>query len=139
MNSLNAPSQALDLMRRSKTAILGTIDENGFPNMKALLNLNPSETGTVWFSTNTSSLRVGQIRRDNRTCVYFLDQDTFEGLMLIGQAVVLQDPESRKLVWREGFEQYYPGGIDDPDYSVIRFTAVSGNYYHGLKNVSFNF
>lgn len=36
-----------------------------------------------------------------------------------------------------GFEIYYPNGIDDEDYCVLRFTAVRGNYYHGLKNLNF--
>jgi general stress protein 26 len=40
-------------------------------------------------------------------------------------------------MWREGCEKYYPLGVTDPDYSVLRFTARWGNYYHGLANVTF--
>ena len=32
---------------------------------------------------------------------------------------------------------YYPEGVDDPDYCVLKFTAEKGNYYHGLKNTDF--
>jgi general stress protein 26 len=92
---------------------------------------------TVWFSTNTSSRRVAQFLKDPRACVYISDNDHFEGLMLVGEMAVLQDEESRRRIWREGFEQYYRQGVNDPDYSVLRFTARWGNYYHGLANETF--
>jgi general stress protein 26 len=69
--------------------------------------------------------------------VYISDNDHFEGLMLVGEMAVLQDEESRRRIWREGFEQYYRQGVNDPDYSVLRFTARWGNYYHGLANETF--
>jgi general stress protein 26 len=59
------------------------------------------------------------------------------GLMLVGSVEILQDPESRKRCWREGFERYYPKGIDDPDYSILCFTARHGQYYHGLNITNF--
>ena len=57
--------------------------------------------------------------------------------MLVGDIEVLQDMESKQRLWHEGDEKYYSLGINDPDYSVLRFTARWGNYYHGLVNVSF--
>jgi len=39
-------------------------------------------------------------------------------------------------LWREGDEIYYPKGVDDEDYCVLRFTAETVNYYHGLGNVT---
>ena len=92
---------------------------------------------TLWFSTNSSSKRVAQLRKDPRACVYLVDTEKMQGLMLVGLAEVLDDAESRERLWRDGFEMYYPLGVTDPDYSVIRFTAESGNYYHGLCNTDF--
>ncbi len=34
-------------------------------------------------------------------------------------------------------EKYYPLGVTDPDYTVLRFTSQWGNYYHALSNVTF--
>lgn len=45
---------------------------------------------------------------------------------------------SKQRLWREGFEKYCSLGVTDPDYSVLRFTAKTGNYYSGLKNVTFD-
>ena len=92
---------------------------------------------TVWFSTNTSSRRVADLRRNPRCCVYFCDEKRFKGLMLSGTATVRTDAEARRLLWRDGCEIYYPKGVNDPDYSAIEFRAETANYYEGLSNVNF--
>jgi len=69
--------------------------------------------------------------------VYFVDFSDWMGLMLLGTMDVLTDSQSRKRLWRDGYEQYYPLGIDDPDYTVLRFTAESANYYYQLDNLTF--
>ena len=34
-------------------------------------------------------------------------------------------------------EQYYPGGVTDPNYSVLRFTATDGRFYSDFYPRSF--
>lgn len=58
--------------------------------------------------------------------------------MLTGEIEVLSDIESKKRLWWDGCERFYPLGVEDPDYSVLRFIAKCGNYYQGLKNISFD-
>ena len=55
-----------------------------------------------------------------------------------GTMEVLTDREHKEMLWRDGFEMYYPNGIDDEDYCVLRFKAEKGNYYTGLKNFDFD-
>lgn len=143
MQQDEAIREAISLVKRSNFAMLGTNSEDGYPNIKAMFNMNTIQKiesdnlKTIWFSTNTSSKKVAQLKRDPRACVYFADFDQFQGLMLVGNVEVLQDIESRRLLWNEDSEKYYPLGVTDPDYSVLRFTARWGNYYHALSNVTF--
>jgi len=137
MQQEEAVREALSLANRSSIAMLGTNGDNGYPNIKAMLKMENEDLKTIWFSTNTSSRRVAQLNRDSKACVYFVDFDQRKGLMLVGNIEVLQDIESKKRLWSEGAERYYPLGVTDPDYSVLRFTAQWGNYYHALSNVTF--
>jgi len=137
MQQEEAVREALSLANRSSIAMLGTNGDDGYPNIKAMLKIENEDLKIIWFSTNTSSRRVAQLNRDSRACVYFVDFDQFKGLMLVGNVEVLQDIESKKRLWSEGSERYYPLGVTDPDYSVLRFTAQWGNYYHALSNVTF--
>ena len=137
MNEADARRKALALVGRSGIALVGSNGDDGHPYIKAMLNMETEGLETVWFGTNTSSRRVAQFRKDPRACVYFVDFSDWMGLMLVGEIEVLCDPESRQRLWREGFEKYYPLGVSDPDYSVLRFKATSANYYHQLDNLTF--
>jgi general stress protein 26 len=37
-----------------------------------------------------------------------------------------------------GMKTYYPLGCTDPDYALIKFTAIRGNSYHGLNKIDFD-
>jgi general stress protein 26 len=138
MQKEEAIREALALASRSGIAMLGTNGDNGYPNTKAMIKMENEGLNRIWFSTNTSSKRVTQLVQNTKTCVYFVDFEQWMGLMLVGDIEVLQDAESKQRLWREGFEKYYPLGVNDPDYSVLRFTAQWGNYYHALSNVTFD-
>lgn len=119
-------------------SFVGSVDDGGFPQVKAMLAPRGREGLRVfWFSTNASSMRVAQFRRNGAACLYFCDPRTFRGLLLTGTMEVLEDAASRRLVWREGDERYYPGGVDDPDCCTLRFTARTGRYYCDFHSENF--
>lgn len=120
-----------NLIDRQTVAFIGSVDGAGFPCIKAMLAPRVRKGLEVfYFTTNTSSMRVAQYRRNPKAAVYFCDPLSFEGFMLKGAMEVLEDAASRRLIWREGDTEYYPLGVDDPDYCVLRFTAESGRYYN---------
>ncbi len=126
------------LFSTQKIVFVGSIDEDGFPNMKAMLA--PRERfgfRVLFFTTNTSSMRVRQFRANPKACVYLCDPLKFHGVMLRGTMEVLEDPASKELIWRPGDEVYYPLGVTDPDYCVLRFTATDGRFYHDFSSENF--
>ena len=50
---------------------------------------------------------------------------------------VLQDEASKEMIWKNGDEMYYPKGVADPDYCVLKFTAHNGRYYNNFKSETF--
>lgn len=119
-------------------SFVGSVDDGGFPQVKAMLAPRGREGLRVfWFSTNASSMRVAQFRRNGAACLYFCDPRTFRGLLLTGTMEVLEDAASRRLVWREGDERYYPGGVDGPDCCALRFTACTVRYYCDFHSENF--
>ena len=137
MNEAEAIQKGLTLADRSEICVLGTIDAEGYPNMRAMIKMENEGLKTIWFSTNTSSRKIGQLKSNPRASVYFIDFEKWMGLMLVGTVEILQDPQSRKRLWREGYERYYPQGVEDPDYTVLRFTTLWGRYYHALSHATF--
>lgn len=127
-----------NLIDKQGVAFLGSIDEEGFPNAKAMLPPREREgIRTFYFTTNTSSRRVAQFRQNQKACIYFCDRRFFRGVMLRGTVEVLEDPESKERIWRQGDTMYYPEGVTDPDYCVLRFTASDGRFYSNFNSQDF--
>lgn len=125
---------------RQKSALIGSVDDDGTPNIKAMLPPRKREgLKAFYFSTNTSSQRVTQYRKNPRACVYFYHKGLikYEGLMLKGTMEVLEDEAIKKECWQFGDKMFYSQGVTDPDYCILKFTAESGRYYCDLKTESF--
>ncbi|MCL2540457.1 MAG: pyridoxamine 5'-phosphate oxidase family protein [Firmicutes bacterium] len=122
-----------------KVSFVGSVDGEGFPNMKAMLK--PRKRNGIkefWFTTNTSSMRVGQYKQNPNACIYFYDRKLlYHGAMLVGTMEVLEDAATKEMIWQRGDTLYYRKGVTDPDYCVLKFTAKSGRYYHNFKTDSF--
>lgn len=127
-----------NLIDKQKVAFISSVDEQGFPNSKAMLAPRKREgIKTFYFSTNTSSLRVQHYRENSKSSIYFYDKRFFRGVMLKGEMQVLEDAASKEMCWETGDRMYYPLGVTDPDYCVLRFTAFEGRYYANFKSQSF--
>jgi general stress protein 26 len=133
------PEQTIGkLIDKQAVSFVASVDKDGFPNMKAMLPPRKREgIKTFWFTTNTSSMRAAQYRENPKACIYFYDKRFFRGLMLKGSMEVLTDAKTKEMIWRDGDAMYYPGGVTDPDYCVLRFTAASGRYYNNFKSEDF--
>ncbi|MDD5934079.1 MAG: pyridoxamine 5'-phosphate oxidase family protein [Clostridiales bacterium] len=136
---LRNPEQTIgNLIDKQSVAYISSVDEEGFPNTKAMLSPRLREGIKVfYFTTNTSSMRVNQFRNNPKACLYFCDKRFFRGVMLKGTVEVLEDSASKELIWREGDTQYYSKGVTDPDYCVLRVTVTSGRYYSNYSSQTF--
>ena len=128
---------ALALVGRSRSALVGSIGEGGYPNIKGMFRVENHDLNEFLFTTNTSSRRVAQFTEDGRACLYFVDFEKVEGLMLIGDMEVVGDPGVKARLWKDGWTRYYPLGPGDPDYAVLCFHAKQGSYYHSLEKTWF--
>lgn len=126
------------MIDKSKTCFLSYVDGEGFPVTKAMLRPRKREgVKVLWFSTDTSSNKVACFRKNSRASVYFVDRRFFRGLSLVGTVEVLETPEARERLWRMGDRMYYPKGVTDPDYCVLKFTVQKGRYYSNFKSEDF--
>lgn len=127
-----------NLIDKQGVAFISSVDENGFPNTKAMLPpRNREGIKTFYFTTNTSSMRVAQYRENPKACLYFCDKRFYRGVMLVGVVEVLEDQETKSMIWRDGDTMYYKGGVTDPDYCVLRFTAERGRFYSSFRSEDF--
>ena len=133
----NIHSEIRALRENSPIAYLASVNEDGYPQIKAMMVLEHASVKVHYFSTNTSSRRVGQFLKNPKASVYYCETGGgFRGALFTGTVEVCTDHNTKALLWDDNSWKYYPKGIDDEDYCVYKFTAETVNYYHGLKNTT---
>lgn len=130
--------EILALRESAQVAYVGSVNEDGFPQIKGMLVSEHDSIKTHFFSTNLSSKRAVQFRNCPKACVYYVDDTDYKGALFTGHIEICTDHETKAFLWRDGDEIYYPNGIDDEDYCVYKFTAETVNYYNDLHNETFS-
>ena len=106
----------------AQIATFGKDETEGFPEIRALLNLaNPKkypklkdkaisvdgETVTIYFTTNTSSRKIKQIRANSNVCLYFVLPKKFKGISAIGTMEEVTDMNLKKDFWQTGWPKLW--------------------------------
>ena len=131
-------AKALKLARK-KIAFVGSVNQNNAPNIKAMLVAKSDGLNFFYFASNNSAVRTEQFINNNNACIYFSGGPIYKGLMLEGTMEILNDRDTKVLVWKDNYKgAYRKGGINDPDFCVLKFTARTGRYYCAFKSESFD-
>ena len=70
-----------NMIDKTSVSIISSIDEMGFPNTKAMLPPRKREgIKHLYFTTNSSSMRVKQYTDNSKACLYFFDKRFFRGV-----------------------------------------------------------
>jgi len=140
-------------VRSAKDVYVSTINEDGYPVTRVMFNLHnpegfPMQTSyldscngewCVYLGTNTSSSKVSHIRQNRHVSLYYHVPDSWEGLLVIGNAEIVEDLPVKTGLWQNGWEMYYTGGVESPDYTIVRVRPVFAEYYHDLGKDVFRF
>ena len=131
--------QLFSFIRKQKVSFIASVDEEGYPNMKAMFMPGKIEDDSFYYSTNTSSLRATQFLDNPKASIYFYNKGHFkyEAVMLTGTMEVLQDPQIKEELWHPQDVIYYKQGVTEPPYWLLKFTAVRGRHYCALKTENF--
>ena len=124
-----------NIIDKQSICYISSIDKDGFPNTKAMLKPRKRNgIKEIFLTTNTSSLKVESFKNNSKACLYFCDRRFYRGVMIKGIVEILEDQDSKDMIWKDGDEMYYSQGRTDPDYCVIKFTSLSVRYYSKFKS-----
>jgi len=127
-----------NLIDKQSVGFISSVDEDGFPNTKAMLAPCQREgIKTFFWHTNSPSMRIKQYKENPKACIYFYDKRFFRGVMLKGTMNVLDDEKTKKELWKDEYSIYYKGGRDGGDFIILKFTAETGRYYSNFNSEDF--
>jgi general stress protein 26 len=139
LKSINDPQKTVgNLIERQTVSFISSVNENGFPNTKAMLPPVKREGIKIFYwHTNAPSMRIKHYKNNPKACIYFYDKRFFCGVMLRGNMEVLDDKNIKNEIWKDEFTKYYTGGQDGGDFTILKFTAENGRYYSNFRSVDF--
>ncbi|UQZ90404.1 hypothetical protein C4J81_14790 [Deltaproteobacteria bacterium Smac51] len=117
------------LLGPDKPTFLITTGEDGRPDARAMAVIETEGLKTLWMMTGKQCDKFKQLSREPKCLIYatdFEDDQEYQELRLWGRMELLDDAASKERVWRDYYKCYFPGGKDDPNLCVLKFTADSG-------------
>ena len=127
--------QIYEFISKQKTAFIASVNEQGYPVMRAMLKPRLIDGNEMYFSTNTSSNKVKQFTANNKACIYFYKRGKikYQGVSIIGDMEIRTDQPTKDKIWRFGDRLFYKQGVTDPDYCVLKFSGKTAEYYCDFK------
>ena len=128
-------SQILQFISEQKTAFIASVNEQGYPVVRAMLAPRKIDGNEIYFTSNTSSKKIKQYAANNKACLYFYKRGKFkyQGVCIIGEMEICTDQPTKDMIWRFGDTLYYRQGVTDPDYCVLKFKCKEAEYYCDFK------
>jgi len=107
---------------------LSLLDHEGYPTTSTLSISKADGIRQITFAGGLASNKAKRAKADSRASVCVFDDDyengSYYNITLVGDVEVVTDPNLKKETWYPGLENHFPnGGIDDPDYCVLKFTT----------------
>lgn len=133
--------QIFQFISRQKTAFIASIDECGYPVIRAMLAPRKTDGNDIYFTTNTSSKKIRHYAENGKACVYFYKRGKFKyrGVSITGEMEICTDQKTKNEIWRAGDKLFYKQGVTDPDYCVLKFKCKSAEYYCDFKTQTIEF
>jgi general stress protein 26 len=132
----------LEVMDQSDAVYIGTV-AGAAPRIRAMVNLRRADQYprqseycrtqgfTVFLTTSDASSKVRELRANPSVCVYFVNPRDYRGVMLTGRAEILTDQELKSVLWEDSWRIYWPVGVQDPDYVVVRVAPEAASGWWG--------
>lgn len=113
--------KAEQILQKATEFALASVSEEGYPRICVISRTDSQGIRKVYGSTGLSSTKVRHFRNNPKAglCVY----GDGNSITLTGEVAILTDRAIREAMWQDWFIEHYPGGVDDPNYCVLEFTA----------------
>lgn len=127
---MSRQDEAQRLLGPEKAAFLITIDENGRPDARAMAVAAAEGLKTLWMMTCKLSDKYRQLSKNPQCMIYATEMEddvNYLELRLWGRMEFSDEAEIKNRLWRDDYLPYFPGGKDDPNLGLLKFTTEAGS------------
>lgn len=134
-----AVAKIREIALHAKTCLFGTAMKGKALQVRPMGVQEVDESGSLWFLSGRTSRKNQDIAADPAVQVLFCNPEKYEFMSLDGPAIVHHDRQLKEKFWNALAKTWFPGGVDDPELTVIEVRPTHGYYWNTKdgKAVSF--
>ena len=118
-----------DLIADSEVAMLTTEDADGTLRSRPLMTLEMDEQGRLWFLTELSTRKVGDMDQHRKVNLSYADVTRQSFVSISGRVRLLRDPDKARDLWTQRVKPWLPSGLEDPDLGLLEVTVEQAEYW----------
>jgi general stress protein 26 len=116
--------------------MLTTADENGDLHSRPMSNNREVEfDGDLWFFTEASSHKTGEIGRTPKVNASFADPGGRQFASVTGEAQVVTDRAKIKELWNPMLKIWFPDGPDSDNIALLKVNAERAEYWDASQSI----
>jgi general stress protein 26 len=117
-------------------AYVSVVDSEGYPSVATRSNIKPDGISSCYFSTGTNDNMAIRIKGNNKGGVCFRKDG--DNVSLVGEFEIIDDMETNRDLWVDWFIDYFPEGVEDPNYCIVRFKTKRISLWIDYEYEQFN-
>jgi general stress protein 26 len=119
----DAKSRAKEIMGKSPFPAFATVDENGCPQIRAMMPCTVDDDLTTYYITSRQSAKCRQLAANPYCSTLWSEviepMKDWRSVLVKGKAVISDDKALRDKFWMEQLKFVFPAGADDPNYVIL--------------------
>lgn len=127
-----AKEVALEVIKYNNYALIGTVNNESNPNIKALLKIKNEGLNKFYFNTQIDSVKVKQMQNHKEGCVYFFDIMQHIGVLLEGTFNIIDNVDV-------GISEIYEAmSVKEFNLCTVEFITKKVSVYKDYETIIFN-
>lgn len=123
---MDIKEKAAQMVATAQVITVASIDENGYPRPVAMVKIKDQD-GAIYVSTGTSSAKTAHFKANPKAGVSIVRGG--DSIVYTGEMEIVKDEALKRSLWSDWMLEHFVGGVEDPEYCVLKFTPKSATYW----------
>ncbi len=129
LDGTHAAEKIREIAKAARICFFGTAPGEIPLDVRPMAVQEVDAAGSLWFLSGRSTAKNRHIARDPRVQLLFGNPGASQYLTVNGRATISDDRAVREKYWTPIAKTWFPGGVDDPELTVIRVEPDAGYYW----------
>jgi general stress protein 26 len=135
VNDSSDPRHELwERLEKVRPTMLTTTDVDGTTlRSRPMWTQGDSFDGSLWFFAGDDSALADELERSPNVCLSYAAPDKDLFVSVSGRAELVDDRAKAGELWNVYAEAWFPGGVDDPNLTLVRVDVERAQYWEDKK------